>query len=46
MYGGVVGGAMDVLDELQARGFIKQCSDLDGLRAVSDWRDEVIAGRA
>jgi tyrosyl-tRNA synthetase len=27
---------MDVLDELQARGFIKQCSDLDGLRAVMD----------
>lgn len=25
---------MDVLDELGARGFIKQCSDLDGLRAA------------
>lgn len=27
---------MHVLDELEARGFIKQCSDLDGLRSALD----------
>lgn len=32
---------MHVLDELTARGFIKQCSDLDGLRASLDACDPV-----
>lgn len=36
MYEGPAEGAMHVLDELAARGFIKQCSDLDGLRARLD----------
>jgi len=36
LYGARAGGAMHVLDELNARGFVKQCSDTEALRAKMD----------